>query len=246
MFAGGKKRVVLITGASRGLGSRLALGFGEAGYQVAVHCHRRVDAAGRVAAEVVQRGGEALTYQAEMSDSAQVGRMVEQVVAAWGKIDVLINNAAVTSDAPTVSMGVAQWDAVLACNLNGPFYAMRAAAGLMRSRGGGQIINIVSIAGCRGNAGQANYSAAKAGLIGLTRNAAEQWGRYNIRVNAVAPGFMLTDMTASLPERIRQRALEQSCLKRFCEPEEVVSLVKTLAAMEGVSGQVFHLDSRIV
>lgn len=241
-----EEQVVLITGASRGLGRSLATGFGQAGYGVALHYHKDPEGASEAAAVVTESGGEALTIQTDLTDSAGVNLLVQQVLNRWGRIDVLINNAAICRDAPVAILSEADWDAVLAADLSGPFYAMRAAAPAMASQGGGQMVNIVSVAGTRGNAGQANYAAAKAGLIGLTRSAAREWGRHNIRVNAVSPGFMDTPMTAGLPEKIRDRAVEQSCLAAVCDPEDVVIFVKALVTTRGITGQVFHLDSRPV
>jgi 3-oxoacyl-[acyl-carrier protein] reductase len=172
--------------------------------------------------------------------------MVQSLLEAWGGVHVLINNAGIVRDAPVVSLSEEDWEATLGVNLSGPFYVMRALSGTMREQGGGEIINVVSIAGVRGSRGQANYAASKSALLGLTRAAAREWGPYNIKVNAVSPGFVETDMTRSVPEQVKEHAREQSCLKSFCDPGDLVLFVKTLARMRNVTGQVFHLDSRIV
>lgn len=241
-----QRQVVLITGASRGLGRRLALGFGTSGYRVAVHFASAQHDADEVTAEIRRAGGDAVPVRADLSSPDRVERMIQQILDAWGRIDLLVNNAAIIADAPLVSLSEEAWDRVVGVNLSGPFYTMRAVAGIMGEQGGGGIINIVSAAGIRGSRGQANYAAAKAGLIGLTRTAAREWGPLNIRVNAVSPGFMETDMTKTVSDGVKGRALEQSCLDRYSDPEEVVLFVKGLTGMPGVTGQVFHLDSRIV
>ncbi len=240
------KEVVLVTGASGGLGRSLAAGFGEIGSRVALHYRRGVEVVEEVAGAVEKGGGEALTVQADLADSAGGSRTVEEVLNRWGRIDVLINNAAVCHDAPMAAMSEADWDGVVITNLSGPFHAMRAAAPAMISQGGGQMINVISISAIRGSAGQANYAASKAGLLGLTLSAAREWGSHNIRVNAVSPGFMDTEMTGALPKGIRERAVQQSCLGTVCDPEDVVIFVKALVTTRGITGQVFHLDSRLV
>lgn len=241
-----ENQVVLITGASRGLGRHLALGFARPGYRVAVHYGSRSGEAEEVAASVRRQGGEALPFTADLSEPAQAEEMVHRILDIWGGIHILINNAAIIRDAPAVSMPEKDWDAVMDLDLSGPFHAMRAVSGPMRDQGGGDIINMVSIAGVRGSAGQANYAAAKAALIGLTKSAAREWGPFNIRVNAVCPGFMETDMTRSVPEQVRSLALEQSCLSKFCDTGDLVRFIRALVTMRTVTGQVFHLDSRII
>ncbi|OIP63793.1 MAG: beta-ketoacyl-ACP reductase [Nitrospirae bacterium CG_4_9_14_3_um_filter_53_35] len=239
-------QVVLITGASRGLGRHLALGFARPGYRVAVHYGSRSGEAEEAAAAIRKHGGEALTLSADFAEPAQVEEMVRRILEIWGGIHILINNAAMIRDAPAVSMSEKDWDAVMDVDLSGPFHAMRAVSGPMREQGGGEIINMVSISGVRGSRGQANYAAAKAALIGLTKSAAREWGKYHIRVNAVCPGFMETDMTRSVPEEVRSLALGQSCLSGFCDPGDLVRFVRALVRMRTVTGQVFHLDSRII
>ncbi len=241
-----ENQVALITGASRGLGRHLALGFARPGYRVAVHYDSRSGEADEVVEEIRKHGGESLPFAADLSEPAQVEEMVHRILEVWGGVHILINNAAIVRDAQAVSMSEQDWDAVIGVDLSGPFHAMRTVYGPMREQGGGEIINIVSIAGVRGSAGQANYSAAKAALIGLTKSAAMEWGPYHIRVNAVCPGFMETDMTRPIPLPVRSRALEQSCLSKFCDPEDLVRFVKALVCMKTVTGQVFHLDSRII
>ncbi len=240
-----ENKVVLVTGASRGLGKKLALSFASSGFRVAVHFRSGEREAAQVVTEIRKEGGKAVPLAADLSDPSQVEGIVRQILEAWGRVDVLINNAAMIKDAPVVSLSEEDWDDVIGLNLSGPFYIMRTVSSLMREQGGGDIINILSIAGVRGSAGQSNYAAAKAGLLGLTRAVAREWGPYNIRVNAVSPGFMETDMTRSVSENVRKRVLEQSCLNKFCDPEDVVLLIESLIRMRGVTGQLFHIDSRI-
>ncbi len=237
--------VALITGASGGLGRRVALGCAASGYRVALHYHSGADAAAATAEKIEADGGETLCVPADLSVPKEADRLVARVLEEWGGIHVLVNNAAIILDAPVASMTEASWDAVLGVDLSGPFYLMRRLAETMRAQGGGHMVNIFSIAGVRGSAGQANYAAAKAGLAGLTRAAALEWGGDNIRVNGVSPGFMETDMTQGLPETVRRRALEQSCLKRYCDPGDVVDFIRMLVRTSSVTGQVFHLDNRI-
>jgi len=213
---------------------------------VAVHFVSRRDQAEEVVKEIRSRGGEAIAVKAELSDPVQVVRMTEQVLDQWGDMEVLINNAAVIQDAPVIRLQDRDWDFVVGTDLAGPFYTMRSVAPVMKRSGGGWIVNIVSRSGVRGNRGQANYAAAKAGLIGLTRAAALEWGRFNIRVNAVSPGFMKTEMTGSVSSAVRNLALRQSCLNCFCDPGEVARFILSLTRMKGVTGQLFHVDSRLV
>ncbi len=239
------REVALVTGASGGLGKRVAVGLSASGYRVALHYHRSAGEASATAAQVEAGGGEALCVPADLSMSADVDRLVGRVLAAWGGVHVLINNAAIIQDAPIAAMSEASWEAVLRVDLSGPFYLLRRLAETMRAQGGGHMVNIVSIAGLRGSAGQANYAASKAGLAGLTRAAALEWGGDNIRVNGVSPGFMETNMTRGLPETVRQRALAESCLKRYCDPGDVVDFIRMLVRTRSVTGQLFHVDSRI-
>lgn len=240
-----ENKVVLVTGASRGLGKKLALSFAASGFCVAVHFRSGEREAAQVVTEIRKEGGKAVPLAADLSDPSQTEGVVQQILEAWGRVDVLINNAAMIKDAPVVSLSEEDWDDVMGLNLSGPFYIMRTVFSLMQEQGGGDIVNILSIAGVRGSEGQSNYAAAKAGLLGLTRAAAREWGPYNIRVNAVSPGFMETDMTRSVSDVVKNRALEQSCLHKFCDPEDVVLLIKSLVRMGGVTGQLFQIDSRI-
>jgi len=240
-----EKDVVLVTGGSRGLGKTLALGFAHAGYRVAIHYRANRGAAEQAVSMIRKEGGEALSVAADLSTSEGAARMVDQILDVWGGLHILINNAGKIQDGPMVSLSESAWSSVMETDLSGPFRLIRRVAPVMEQQGDGQIVNIVSIAGWRGSAGQSNYAAAKAGLIGLTRAAARELGPMNIRVNAVSPGFMETDMTKGLPTPVHERALRESCLNRFCDPREVFLFIRNLVQLEGVTGQVFCVDSRI-
>lgn len=239
------KEVVLVTGGSRGLGRTLAIGFARSGYRVAVHFRSDREAAEETVRRIRENGGEALSVAADLSVSGDAGHMVDRILETWGGLHVLINNAATVQDGPLVSLSETAWSSVMETCLSAPFRLVRRVAPVMEKQGGGRIVNIVSIAGLRGSAGQVNYAAAKSGLIGLTRAAARELGPMNIRVNAVSPGFMETDMTEGLPGPVRDRALGESCLHRFCDPREVFLFVVNLVQLRGVTGQVFCVDSRI-
>ncbi|NOY53296.1 MAG: SDR family NAD(P)-dependent oxidoreductase [Deltaproteobacteria bacterium] len=245
MTAGEEKEVVLVTGGSRGLGRTLSIGFARSGYRVAVHFRSDRDAAEETVRRIRENGGKAVSVAADLSVPESAARMVDRVLDIWGGLHVLINNAGEIHDGPLVSLSEGAWSSVMETCLSAPFRLIRRVTPVMEKQGGGRIVNIVSIAGVRGSTGQANYAAAKAGLVGLTRAAARELGPMNIRVNAVSPGFMETDMTKRLPDQVRARALRESCLHRFCDPREVFLFVGNLVRLEGVTGQVFCVDSRI-
>ena len=199
-----------------------------------------------VADEVVRNGGEAVTYGADVGNSTEVNSMICSVLEQWGSIDVLINNAALTKDKLVLRMTEEDWDEVIRTDLSGPFKCIRAVTQHMREQRNGHIINISSIVGVQGRGGQANYSAAKAGLIGFTKAAAQELGEYNIRVNAVLPGYLRTDMGAEISEALYDHILQESVLGRGGELLETADFIHHLSQMENVSGQIFNLDSRIV
>lgn len=239
-------KVVLITGASRGLGRALALRFAEAGHRVAVNYLQNKDAAGAVIKEISDKGDEALPFCADVRYSADVNSMIDSIYDKWGTIDVLINNAAVTRDNVLPRIKIEEWDDIIATNLTGAFNTIRAVSRYMIKKRGGHIINISSWVGIKGRAGQAAYSASKAGLTGLTRSAALELGRFNIQVNAVLPGFMKTDMVQHLPGSGMDRIISSNALNRGQDISEVAEFVYTLSLMKNVSGQIFNLDSRVL
>jgi 3-oxoacyl-[acyl-carrier protein] reductase len=243
---GPDKRVVIITGASRGLGREIAIAFGRAGDRVLVNFRARENEARAVVDEIVRSAGEAALFKADVRVPAEVGAMTAEAVKRWGSVDVLINNAGLTKDGLLVRMSEQDWDDVLDTNLKGPFHCMRSVSEVMMKQGAGHIINIASIVGVQGREGQANYSASKAGLIGLTKAAAREWGPYNIKVNAVLPGYLPTDMGAAASDAVRERVKKENALGRVSDPAEVAEFIYRLTLMSNVSGQVFNLDSRVL
>jgi 3-oxoacyl-[acyl-carrier protein] reductase len=240
------KRVVLVTGASRGLGREIALRFGRAGDRVVVNYLRNEERAIEATEEIAHAGGEAFSYRADVRVSPEVEAMVAGTIRRWGAVDVLVNNAGLTKDGLLLRMAEESWDDVIASNLTGPFYCIRAAAGTMMKQRSGQILSIGSIVGLKGREGQANYSASKAGLIGLTRACAKELGPYNIKVNAVLPGYLPTDMGRMASDAVLERVRCENALGRPSGPTEVAEFVYRLSLMENVSGQMFNLDSRIL
>jgi 3-oxoacyl-[acyl-carrier protein] reductase len=232
------RRVILVIGASGGLGSAIAVRFGTEGCRVAVHYRSSVQM-------VLSSGGEAVTVRADLCVTSQVNAMVESVVSQWGGIDVLVNSAGTTRDRPALRMSEDEWDDVLDTNLTGPFSCIRAAARVMMEKRSGHILSIASISGVQGREGQANYSASKAGLIGLTKAAAREFGPFNVRVNAVLPGYLPTAMGRKISEAASERIIQENVLRRGSTVHEVAEFIVGLSRMENVSGQVFNLDSRV-
>lgn len=234
----------LVTGSSRGLGRAMALELGRAGYKVGVHYAGRREAALAVVAEIEAAGGQAQAFGADLSDAAQASSLVGQVVEAFGSLEVLINNAGVTRDGLLIRMKDEDWDTVIRTNLDAAFYTSRAAVKAMMRARYGRIIQITSVVALMGNPGQANYVASKAGLIGLTKALAKEYGTRGITVNAVAPGFIESDMTAELSAEVKAKYLEQIPVGRFGTPEEVAALVRFLVSDEAayISGQVISVN----
>jgi len=239
-------RVIIVTGSSRGLGSLIALRFGKAGARVVINYLDRHAEAVAVVKSIAKQGGEALALQADVRQGALVEEMIEEVVKRWGTIDVLVNNAGITRDGLAITMTEQDWDDVLLTNLTGPFHCIRAVSRIMTRQRSGHIISLASLAGMQGRAGQANYSAAKAGLVELTRSTAKELGSFNIRANAVLPGFLSTEMGTSVPQSVRSRIIGENTLGRTSSPEEVADFIYHLSLMQHVSGQIFNLDSRIL
>ncbi|MCX8007943.1 MAG: 3-oxoacyl-[acyl-carrier-protein] reductase [Coriobacteriia bacterium] len=238
--------VALVTGANRGIGAEIAYRLGSLGATVAMNV--RSDSAGAQA--VIDRlSGEGSTAPhgivvADVADSSACDRMVAEIVERWGRLDIVVNNAGITRDGLAVRMTDEDWNAVIATNLSGAFFVSRAAAKVMMKQRSGSVVMVSSVVGLVGNAGQANYAAAKAGLLGLTRSLAKELAPRGIRVNAVAPGFITTDMTASLPEPVKDAALQAIALRRFGEPGDVADAVAFLAsdAARYITGQVLAVD----
>jgi 3-oxoacyl-[acyl-carrier protein] reductase len=237
-------KVALVTGASRGIGRACALALGEAGAAVAVGFGGGEREAEEVAALLRERGGAAVTLGADLADAAAAAGLVPRTVEALGGLDIVVNNAGITRDNLAVRISDEDWDAVIAVDLTAAFQVCRAALRPMLRARSGRIINISSVAGVVGNPGQANYSAAKAGLIGLTKSLCREVGSRGITVNAVAPGFIATDMTAALSGSLLDAATAAVPLGRLGTAEEVAAAVRFLALPEAgyITGHVLHVD----
>ncbi len=239
-------RVAIVTGASRGLGRVIALRFGRARWGVLVNFKEKEDDAQEVADKIKSYGGDATIFKADVRDHEDVPTMIDETIKRWGRIDLLVNNAGITKDKLLIRMTEEDWDSVIDTNLKGPFNCMKAVSKIMMQQRKGHIINIASIAGLHGREGQANYSASKAGLIGLIKAAAIELGRFNVMVNAVLPGYLLTEMGENLRDEGKAKILSENLLGRGSTLEEVAEFIYNLSLMEHVSGQVFNLDSRII
>ncbi len=237
-------RVALVTGASRGIGKAIALKLAADGFAVGVNFASSSAKADEVVAMIKKSGGQAVAVQADVSDADAVAAMFVAVTDELGPITVLVNNAGITDDGLLLRMGVDQWDRVIATNLRSVYLCTKTALRAMIRAKGGRIINISSVSGVSGNPGQANYAASKAGVIGLTKSTAKEVGSRGITVNAVAPGFIATDMTDALGDEVTRAAAEQISLGRLGSPEEVASVVGYLASDEAsyITGQTIVVD----
>lgn len=241
-------KTAIITGASRGIGAEIARKFSEAGAKVVVNYSGSQEKAEAVVAEIQEKGGEAIAVKANVSDSDAVKSMIDETMKAFGSIDILVNNAGITRDNLMMRMKDDEWDDVINTNLKGVFICTKGVTRQMMKQRAGRIINIASIVGVMGNAGQANYVAAKAGVIGLTKTTARELASRNITANAVAPGFITTDMTDALGDDIQKAMLSQIPLGRFGKPEEVAKAALFLASDDSsyMTGQTLHLDGGMV
>ena len=237
-------RVALVTGAARGIGRAIALALAQPGLSLYLNDVVIVEEAGKTRKEVEDRGASARLLEFNVADQAAVQQGIDKIIQESGRLDILVNNAGITRDNLVVRMKESEWDQVLEVNLKGAYNCIRAAAKPMIKQRYGRIINISSVVGVMGNAGQANYVASKAGLIGLTKAVARELASRNITVNAVAPGFIETEMTASLPEKVRAEMQAQIPLNRFGAPAEVAQAVVFLAgdAAAYITGQVLQVN----
>lgn len=237
-------KVAIVTGASRGIGRAIALGLAAQGYDVAVNYHSSAQAAEQVAQEIQRLGRKALIVQADVSDFDQAKQLVDQTLETFGQVDVLVNNAGITKDGLLARMSQEDFDSVIAANLKSAFNMCRHVMRPMMKKRNGRIINITSVAGVMGNPGQANYSASKAGLIGLTKSIAREVASRGITVNAIAPGLVKTDMTDQMPESARQQMVQMVPIQRMGTAEEIASAVCFFAAETSsyITGQVLCVD----
>ncbi len=241
-------KVAVVTGASRGIGAEIAKTLAKEGAKVVVNYSGSEAKAKEVVAEIEALGSEAIAVRADVSNSEDVKAMMDQTIETFGKIDFLFNNAGITRYNLLMRMKEDEWDDVMNINLKGVFVCTKAVTRQMMRQRSGKIVNVASIVGVAGNPGQANYVAAKAGVIGLTKTTAQELASRNILVNAVAPGFITTDMTEALPEEVKEGMLRMIPLKRLGEPEHVAKTVAFLLSDDAnyITGQTIHIDGGMV
>ena len=242
------EKVALVTGASRGIGRQIALTLAKNGATVVVNYNGSAQKAEEVAEEIRTLGGSAITYQCDVSDYEQSEKMVQDLIAQYKKVDILVNNAGITRDGLLMRMSESDYDAVLDTNLKGAFNTIRHLSRYFLKQRSGKIINITSVSGVTGNAGQANYAAAKAGMIGLTKSVARELASRGICVNAVAPGFIQTEMTEVLSESVQENIKKTIPLGTMGTTQDVADMVLFLAGEHSnyITGQVFHVDGGMV
>lgn len=241
-------KIAVVTGASRGIGKAIAEKLASLGAKVVINYNGSEERAKEVKAKIGEKGGKAEIYQCNVADYEACQTFIEDVIKTEGKIDILVNNAGITKDGLLMKMSEEDFDKVLDTNLKGTFHTIRFATRCMLKQRSGRIINMASVVGVTGNAGQANYAASKAGVIGLTKATAREVASRGITVNAVAPGFIETDMTAVLSDKVKEASVSQIPLGRFGEAEEVAAAVAFLASDDAayITGQVLHVDGGMV
>ena len=237
-------KVAVVTGASRGIGRAIALELAGLGASVVVNYRSNADAATEVVEAIEAKGGQAIAVQADVGDFEQAARLIKTATESLGRVDILVNNAGTTRDQLLMLMKEDDWDVVLRTNLKSAFNCCKAVARQMVRQRGGRIVNISSVSGICGQGGQTNYSASKAGLIGFTKSLAKELGPRNVTVNAIAPGFVVTDLTADLPKELMERAIEVTPLRRMGQPEEIAHAVLYLASDRAafVTGSALVID----
>ena len=243
-----KDRVIVVTGASRGIGRAIALKFAKLGANIVVNYRNSIEAIEKVKSEIQQLGGKALVVQGDVSKFEDAKNIIDKALEKFGKVDVLVNNAGITKDGLLLRMKEEDFDKVINVNLKGAFNCIRHVTPIMMKQRSGKIINISSVIGICGNAGQVNYSAAKAGIIGMTKSTAKELASRGITVNAIAPGYIVTDMTEVLPEKVKKNMESIIPLKRLGKPEDVANLAAFLASDDAayITGQVINVDGGMV
>ena len=238
-----KDKVAIVTGASRGLGRAIATELATHGASVAINYYTSKEPAEQLAAELKKKGCEVIVVQAGVAHPDECARLVEETVKAFGGLDILVNNAGVNRDRTIRRMSVEEWREVLSTDLDSVFYCTYAALPHMIERGGGRIVNMASIIGQMGNLGQSNYAAAKAGIVGFSKSAAQEFARFNISVNALCPGFIETDMVTNLTDEVKAALLAKIPLGRFGKPEEVAAITRFLVTEGGyVTGAQININ----
>ena len=235
-------KTAVVTGASRGIGRAIALRFAREGAHVIVNYNGSKDRAESVKEEIEKAGGSAQISQCDVSDFAMCESWIQSIIAEHGKMDILVNNAGITKDGLLMKMSESDFDQVIATNLKGTFHTIRFVSRQMLKQRSGRIINLSSVVGVAGNAGQANYAASKAGLIGFTKSVAREVAARGVRVNAIAPGFIESDMTDAIPEKMKDAMIAQVPMKRIGQAEEVAEVAAFLASQEYLTGQTIAID----